>query len=519
MNSKLLLTSALIVACCTVSAQQPTGIARLFPGQNAVGVNPDTHLVLTFKDKPQLGSSGKIRIYDAATHQLVDSLDMSIPAGPTTRDTTRVTPSPKPYEYVSGHFTNANTRPGTPSGMALPNFGPYQLTIIGGFTDGFHFNPIIMHDNTATIYPHNNLLTYNKSYYVTIDPQVFGATAGFEGIKSTGWKFSTKKTPPKAGQGKLVVSADGTGDFNTVQGAVDFVPDNNRQPVIIFIRNGTYEEIVYFRKKSNITFIGEDRDKTIITYNNYEALNPHPKNLGTNELPGTFPSRRAAFMGDNCQNISIANMSILNPSNQQAEGLLLTGEHNMLYHINVRGGGDALQVNGTVYMKESRLDGLGDAILGRGAAFFDHCDFYSRAAFMWIRNTAANHGNVFVNSTFHGTGPTPTEIAREPANGGKTYPYSESVLINCRLEGISPEGWGKIDGDPANIHYWEYNSRNVADGKPVDVSKRHPLSKQLVAGKDDKTIANYSNPAFVLGGWNPPITNLTQTLARVLAAK
>jgi pectin methylesterase-like acyl-CoA thioesterase len=519
MNLKTILTPTLIIACYTVSAQQNASIAQYFPKQNAVGVNPDTHLVLTFKAKPQLGNSGKIRIYDAITHQLVDSLDMSIPAGPTTRDTARVKPTPKPYEYVSGHFTNANTKPGTPSGMALPNFGPYQLTIIGGFTDGFHFNPIIIHDNTATIYPHNNLLTYNKSYYVTIDRQVFGATAGFEGINPSVWKFSTKKSPPNTGQNKLVVSADGTADFNTVQGAIDLVPENNRKPVIIFIRNGTYEEIVYFRKKSNITFIGEDREKTIVTYNNYEALNPHPKNLGTNELPGTFPSRRAAFMGDNCDNISIANMSILNPSNQQAEGLLLTGEHNMLYHINVRGGGDALQINGAVYMKESRLDGLGDAILGRGAGFFDHCDFYSRGAFMWIRNTAANHGNVFINSTFHGTGTTPTEIAREPSNGGKTYPYSEAVLINCRLENISPAGWGKIDGDPTNIHYWEYNSRNVSDNKPVDIGQRHPLSKQLLAGRDDKIIADYSNPAFVLGGWAPPINNLVQTVSKMLAGK
>lgn len=512
MNQKALLTFSMIFACAIGRAQ---GI-RFFPQHNAGNVNPDTHLVLAFSSKPQLGKSGKIRVYDATTHRLVDSLDLSIPAGPTTRDTARTTPTPKPYEYVQGHFTNANTKPGTPSGMALPNFGPYQLTIIGGFTDGFHFNPVIIHDNTATIYLHNNLLTYGKTYQVSIDPQVFSGTPEFKGISASAWKFSTKKAAPKAGQALLVVSTDGSGDFNTVQGAIDFVPENNQKPVTIFIKNGTYEEIVYFRKKANITFIGQDREKTIITYNNYEAFNAHPKNLGTNEVPGTFPSRRGTFMGDNCDNISIANLSIINPSNQQAEGLLLTGEHNMLYHINIRGGGDALQVNGSVYMKESRLDGLGDAILGRGAAFFDGCDFYSRAAFMWIRNTAANHGNVFINSKFHGTGPTPTEIAREPSNGGKTYPYSESVLINCSLEGISAAGWGKIDGDATNIHYWEYNSRNISDDKPADVSKRHPLSHQLVAGKDDKLIADYSKPSFVLGGWMPPVNELINKVNRTI---
>ncbi len=61
----------------------------------------------------------------------------------------------------------------------------------------------------------------------------------------------------------LVVAADGTGDFNTVQGAIDFVPDRSPRRVTIFIRNGSYEEIVYFRNKSNITLVGEDRDKVV----------------------------------------------------------------------------------------------------------------------------------------------------------------------------------------------------------------------------------------------------------------
>ena len=40
--------------------------------------------------------------------------------------------------------------------------------------------------------------------------------------------------------------ADGTGDFNTVQSAIDFIPDHNPKRVTIFTKNGVYEEIVYF---------------------------------------------------------------------------------------------------------------------------------------------------------------------------------------------------------------------------------------------------------------------------------
>ena len=96
-----------------------------------------------------------------------------------------------------------------------------------------------------------------------------------------------------------------------------------------------------------------------------------------------------------------------------------------------------------------------------------------------------------------------TEIARAPANRGKNYPNCEAVLINCALEGITPAGWGPVGGDTSNVHYWEYNSSNISDGKPVDVRQRRPYSRQLTREKDAEIIANYSNPAYVLGGWTP----------------
>ncbi len=61
-----------------------------------------------------------------------------------------------------------------------------------------------------------------------------------------------------------------------------------------------------------------------------------------------------------------------------------------------------------------------------------------------------------------------TELARAPVNNGRAYPDAEAVLINAKLEGISPVGWGAMGGDAANMHYWEYNSVNLSDGKPVD---------------------------------------------------
>jgi pectinesterase len=482
---------------------------ELLPKPASVQVNPDTHLQITFRSAPQLGKSGWIRIYDVKDNRLVDALDLSIPPGPNAP-----TPSPDanytpvPYEYASGHFTNANTKPGTPSGKAMPTSDQYQLTIIGGFTDGFHFYPVIIHDKTANIYLHHNLLEYGKTYYATIDPEVFSLKDEiFPGISGHhGWRFTTKKSSPSLASGKIIVSAKGDGDFNTVQGALDFIPDYYAKPITVFIKNGLYEEIVYFRNKSNITILGEDREKTVVFYANSEVFNPHPINLKTNEVPGTFPSRRAAFAVDHSRKINLTNLTIKNTVYGQAEGLLINGEEIIVSHVTIIGSGDALQTNGTAYFTDSSIIGDGDTILGRGPAFFYNCDFSSLGPYMWIRNTAANHGNVFVNCRFKTREGRTTVLARNPANGGKNYPYSEAVLINCALEGIEPAGWGEIGGDLLNIHYWEYNSTQLKDGKPEDVSRRHPASRQLTMEKDAALIKNYQNPSFVLNGWTPPLS-------------
>ncbi len=503
--------ATILILCATGLAAQGNSdrqSPRLFPPDNAVDVNPDTHLVLTFSSEPTLGTSGQVRIYDAANDRLVDILDLSIPPGPTVRDRREAPYTPTPYAYPPDHFTNANTRPGTPSGAAAPTSTAYQLTIIGGFTDAFHFYPIIIHGRVATIYLHNNLLEYGRTYYAQIDRGVLRPAndSSFSVAGRTGWSFTTKKTPPNVEASRFVVSGDGTGDFNTVQGAVDFIPDRHPGRVTVFIRNGTYEEIVYFRNKTDITFLGEDRDSVIVCYPNNEVFNPHPANVATNEMPGTFPSRRAVFMADHSTGIYLLNFTLKSTAARpgQAEGLLLAGGRDIVSNVTVDGSGDALQVNDPVYLVDSRIVGDGDIVLGRGPAFFDHCELVTRSGpFMWIRNTQANHGNVFLHCTFRNTGPAGAVIARAPTNRGKNYPYCEAVLLNCALEGVSPEGWGPVGGDTSNVHYWEYNSTNISDGMPVDVTHRRTYSRQLNKEEDAAIIADYGTPAYVLGGWQP----------------
>jgi pectinesterase len=495
---------------------QITGVT-LSPANHAVGIGPDTHLVLTFSSAPSIGKSGQVRIYDAAGHRLVDTLDMSIPAGP---DPFRRITAPAAAGIPLPDSVPTSPTTTTPAVRFTPaDLHSYQLTTIGGLQN-FHFYPIIVRGNVATIYPHSHVLIYGHRYTVEIDPGVLNpaisAFAGF--LAHNAWTFQTRKSPPPANATRLVVADDGSGDFNTVQGAIDFVSDNPPQRITIFIRNGTYEEIVFFRNKSNLTLRGEDRDKVQVSYANNSAFNP----------PQPGPNRRCAFSVYDSSNIELDNFSITNNAYGQAEGLLIFGSKVIISRMNIKGSGDALNLRGPVYLTDSRIIGDGDTILGVGPAFFNHCEIQSIGPFMWIRNTEENHGNVFVDCTFiareRPAAPAPTTspqttpsasspntpvrppmmavLARLPNNHGLNYPHAEAVLINCHLKDIPPAGWGPIEADTANLHLWEFNSTDL-DGRPVETTQRLAASRQLTLPRDAETIANYSKPAFVLGGWTP----------------
>jgi hypothetical protein len=373
-----------------------------------------------------------------------------------------------------------------------------------------------VHGNVATIYPHHRVLRYGHRYIVQIDAEVLhpakGGFAGFTTDKA--WTLSTKKTAPPADAARVVVAADGSGDFSTVQGAVDFVPDHPGHRVTVFIKDGTYEEIVFFRNKSNLTLRGEDRTKVQVGYANNSAFNP----------PQPGPNRRCAFSVYDSTDVELEDFSVSNSAYGQAEGLLIFGERNIVSHMDIKGSGDAINLRGSVYLTESRIIGDGDTILGVGPAFFDHCEVQSIGPFMWIRNTEANRGNVFVDCTFIARErPTVAQqataapssmmetralstpvLARLPNNHGLNYSYAEAVLINCRMKGIAPAGWGPIEADIAHLHLWEFSSTDL-DGRPIDTTQRTVASKQLTLAQDAETIANYSKPTFVLGGWAPVV--------------
>jgi pectinesterase len=446
---------------------------ELFPANGAKDVNIDTHLVLTFSSNPTIGSSGNITVSDVATGHVVDTLDLSIPS------------SPSPYGNGStkANYTDKTT---------------YQTNIIGGMD--FYFFPVIVRENVATIYLHNNRLEYNHTYNVTLDAEVLWLGDGdFTPRKS--WTFTTKPQGPSVEIRGVTVCASGKADFTTLQGALDWAPSNSPTRTTIHVKNGFYEELVYFQYKSNLVIRGESRNKTIVGYPNNSAFNPGNRQGS---------SRRPAFSFKGVADVQMSGFTINNYYRGQAEALLIDGVRVVLDHMYLNGSGDALTTYGTAYITDTTLVGDGDTILGYGSVFWNRSTIITTAGpVSWTRTPQGVHGNVLLNCIVTGEQGNST-LARLPDNTGgvaPNWPYAEMVLINTKLEGIAPEAWGPVQGPPfdaSHVRFWEYGSVDVG-GQTVDYSQRLNMSRQLTSPVDDGIVKQYSDPAFVLGGWSPVV--------------
>ena len=468
------------------------------PVSTATGLEPDTRLTLTFNQPIVVGVMGKIRIYDASNPTTpVDTIDLIT-----------ATALMKTLRAAS-----------TISTQALP----VQNKTVGGLTN-FNYYPITVSGNTATIYPRNNVLGYGKSYFVTIDPGVFTDSSGlsYSGIPdNTGWTFSTKTVGPASGATWIVVAADGSGDFCTVQGALDFIPSGNTTPRTLFIKKGTYFEEVYFSSKHSITFLGEDRAQTVIAY---------PNNNNFNNVSGSY--HRMTFQADKANNVVIANLTVLNSTpkgGSQAEALILNGTTTaraIVTNVTLFSYQDTLQVNGQGYVTDSHISGDVDYMWGGGPCFFNNCQLTALSSGGYhtqIRNGSTAHGYVFYNCTLDAAaGVSGMYLSRIDPNPS-AFPFSEVVYLNCIMgtfngstyaTSISPAGWllnntpDQTAASAPNIHFWEYNS-HYSDGTPLNVASRIGASKQLTLANDAATIANYSTPSYVLGnGWTPQLPPL-----------
>src|SRR5262249_38087299 len=104
----------------------------------------------------------------------------------------------------------------------------------------------------------------------------------------------------------IVVAKDGSGNYTTVQAAVNAAPSNSSTRTTIYIKNGSYYEVITVpTNKTNLTFIGQSVTGTVLTYDNYVSkINPATgQAYGTSGSASTFINGAGFY----ALNISFAN--------------------------------------------------------------------------------------------------------------------------------------------------------------------------------------------------------------------
>jgi len=216
----------------------------------------------------------------------------------------------------------------------------------------------------------------------------------------------------------LVVAQDGTGNFTTVQAAVDSLPRDNRERTIIFIKNGTYREHLRV-ENSFVTLLGEDRLKTRLVW---EINDPRHQPDGNADRKGI-----ASFNLHNANDIVIDTLTIENPGKLGGKPFVIfsTGE-------------------GTrIVIQNAEILGLGGDSLS-----------------LWTRGMYY-HRNLHVTGTYHFVGPRGTcyladsvieclgSVTNALFNEGMQDERQKFVLQRCELVSKVPFGLGSNFRDAA----------------------------------------------------------------------
>ena len=292
-------------------------------------------------------------------------------------------------------------------------------------------------------------------------------------------------------QDTIVVSRDGTGNFRTLQEAIESARAFMDYTVTIYVKNGVYKEKVIVPSwVENIDIIGEDRDKTIITYDDHANINKM----------GTFRTYTVKVEGSD---ITFKNLTIENNAAQLGQAVALHTEGDRLKFINCRilGNQDTIYTGAKftrLYFKDCYIDGTTDFIFGPSTALFEDCIIHSkRNSYVTAASTPkeAKYGYVFKHC----------KLTAEPGVdkvylGRPWRPYAYTLFIECELgKHIVPAGWhnwGKQSNEET-ARYMEY--KNTGEG--ANVSERVAWSKQLK--KKDAEAVTVDAIFSTQSNWNP----------------
>ncbi|OUJ73214.1 pectinesterase family protein [Hymenobacter crusticola] len=291
----------------------------------------------------------------------------------------------------------------------------------------------------------------------------------------------------------ITVAQDGSGTYRTVQEAVNAVPNQVQTQVVIRVKKGTYrEKLVVPALKTHISLVGEDKNATIITYDDH---------TGKGDI-NTYTSHSVLVQGNDfrAENITFENTAGYTAG--QAVALHVEADRCVFRNCRMVGNQDVLFLatdNSRQYYQDCYIEGTTDFIFGSSTAVFDHCTIYSKKnSYITAASTPAGHpyGFVFLNCKLTAD----TTLATQVHLGRPWRPSARVVFLHTEMGNhIVPAGWhnwSKPESEKT-AYYAEYKST----GPGAKPQSRVPWSHQLTA----KEAKQYTLKQIFAGPlpWNP----------------
>lgn len=297
----------------------------------------------------------------------------------------------------------------------------------------------------------------------------------------------------------LFVARDGTAEFRNIDDAIEVCRAFMEYHKVIFVKKGTYKEkLIVPSWLTNIEICGEDRDNTIITYDDYaNVFIP-----GTDRKMGTFRTYTVRVDGND---IIFRNITIENNAARLGQAVALHTQGDRLTFVNCRilGNQDTVYtggINTRLYFKDCHIEGTTDFIFGPSTAWFENCTILSRTdSYITAASTPQNveYGYVFNRCKI-----VAAEGVSKVYLGRPWRPYAHTLFMNCQLgKHILPVGWHNWSNtqNETTARYCEYDNH----GEGAATKERAAWTRQLTRKEAAKV--TLENVFRQNGGWIPNV--------------
>ena len=295
----------------------------------------------------------------------------------------------------------------------------------------------------------------------------------------------------------IFVARDGTAEFRNVGDAIEVCRAFMDYHKVIFVKKGVYKEkLIIPSWLDNIEIVGEDAEKTIITFDDHANI----RMAGTEQAMGTFRTYTLKIEGNG---ITIKNITIENNSARLGQAVALHTEGDRLTFIGCRllGHQDTVYTGkaGTrLYFLNCYIEGTTDFIFGPSTAWFEGCVIKSKInSYVTAASTPKDveYGYIFNHCKL-----IAGETAEKVYLGRPWRPYAYTLFMNCELGShIRPEGWhnwGNKDNE-TTARYLEYNNT----GEGAAIGQRAAWSRQLT--KKEAAKITKENVFSIHSNWMP----------------